>query len=87
MSTSFSVKKLLSKLGYVSSIAAVASGLTLCTLHDAVLEHKEVYNKGFEAGKLSVTKSQAQACTAWWFGSDTKERHQQAVEAYCKGKI
>lgn len=72
------------------SVALLVASLVAVTFwskyEKMALTTAQAYKQGFEAGKLSVAKSQAQACTAWWFGSDTKERHQQAVEAYCKGK-
>ena len=44
---------------------------------------KEAYALGYAAGKASV--STPKGCVAWWFGEDAKIRHQQAVQAYCKG--
>ena len=44
---------------------------------------QKAYDLGYAAGKDSV--STPKACVAWWFGQDAKLRHQQAVQAYCKG--
>ena len=44
---------------------------------------KEAYALGYAAGKSSV--STPKVCVAWWFGEDARIRHQQAVQAYCKG--
>lgn len=43
------------------------------------------YSRGYAAGKAANTEALPKVCTAWWFGEDTKARHQQAKLAYCKG--
>lgn len=45
----------------------------------------ETYTKGFQDGVKSFNIPKT--CTAWWFGTNLKERHDQARQAYCKGKI
>lgn len=42
------------------------------------------YKDGYDAGAASVNTSKQ--CVDWWFGTDFKERHKQAQQAYCKGK-
>ena len=75
---------------YVTLISAIA--ITLAALVSATIwvryesiaiSTKEAYAKGFKDGKASV--STPKACVAWWFEEDAKIRHQQAVQAYCKG--
>lgn len=47
-------------------------------------ELEDTYAKGFADGVKSF--SVPKVCTAWWFDTNSKERHEQARLAYCKGK-
>lgn len=42
------------------------------------------YKDGYDAGAASVNTPKQ--CVDWRFGTDFKERHKQAQQAYCKGK-
>ena len=53
---------------------------------NAMLTNQQAYEKGFKDGKRSAHEDTPKLCVAWWFQEDAKLRHQQAVEAYCKGK-
>lgn len=65
-------------------IAALLTGIEMWQQYrDIAITAQKAYALGYEAGKASV--STPKACVAWWFGEDAKIRHQQAVQAYCKG--
>ena len=71
----------------ISAIAITLAALVSVTIwvryENIAISTQEAYAEGFKDGKDSV--SSAKACVAWWFGQDAKLRHQQAVQAYCKG--
>lgn len=71
----------------ISAIAITLAALVSVTIwvryENIAISTKEAYAEGFKDGKASV--STPKACVAWWFGEDAKIRHQQAVQAYCKG--
>ena len=65
-------------------IAALLIGIEVWQQYRSIaITAQKAYALGYEAGKASV--STPKACVAWWFGEDAKIRHQQAVQAYCKG--
>lgn len=69
------------------ALTALASHQTgkLETLKQAQsLKIAEAYKEGYNAGAASV--NMPRQCVDWWFGTDFKERHKQAQQAYCKGK-
>lgn len=51
-----------------------------------MMTNQQAYEKGFRDGKRNAHEATPKLCVAWWFQGDAKLRHQQAVEAYCKGK-
>ncbi len=71
----------------ISAIAITFAALVSVTIwvryENIAISTKEAYAEGFKDGKDSV--STPKVCVAWWFGQDAKLRHQQAVQAYCKG--
>ena len=69
--------------GVVTTTLAVVN-LTV-RLDKAAITAEQAYKKGYADGKQESTISTPKACVAWWFGEDAKLRHQQAVQAYCKG--
>lgn len=78
--------------GVALTVATVCFILMLLQVWHMWIEYQKIaltteqaYKKGFEAGRSSAMASVPKVCTAWWFGEDAKERHKQAVEAYCKG--
>lgn len=79
------MKDYLILLGAASMVVVALAGATVWTKYEEVmLTTEQAYQKGFEAGKASV--STPKVCVAWWFGADTKLRHEQAAKAYCKGQ-
>ena len=65
-------------------IAALLVGIEVWQQYRSIaITAQKAYDLGYEAGKASV--STPKACVTWWFGEDAKIRHQQAVQAYCKG--
>ena len=68
----------------VCFIVALLTGIEVWQQYrDIAITAQKAYDLGYAAGKDSV--STPKACVAWWFGQDAKLRHQQAVQAYCKG--
>ena len=68
----------------VCFIAALLAGVEVWQQYrNIAITAQEAYDLGYAAGKDSV--SIPKVCVAWWFGEDAKLRHQQAVQAYCKG--
>ena len=68
----------------VCFIVALLAGIEMRQQYrNIAITAQEAYALGYAAGKASV--STPKACVAWWFGEDAKIRHQQAVQAYCKG--
>ena len=71
----------------ISAIAITLAALVSVTIwvryENIAISTKEAYAKGFKDGKDSV--SSAKVCVAWWFDTNPKLRHEQAVKAYCKG--
>ena len=68
----------------VCFIAALLAGIEVWQQYrNIAITAQKAYDLGYVAGKDSV--STPKACVAWWFGQDAKLRHQQAVQAYCKG--
>lgn len=66
-------------------ISTLAIGNLAVRLDKAALTAQQMYAKGYEDGKKANIISIPKACVTWWFGEETKVRHKQAVEAYCKG--
>ena len=65
-------------------ITALLTGIEVWQQYrNIAITAQKAYDLGYAAGKDSV--STPKACVAWWFGQDAKLRHQQAVQAYCKG--
>ena len=68
----------------VCFIAALLAGIEVWQQYrNIAITAQKAYDLGYAAGKDSV--STPKACVAWLFGQDAKLRHQQAVQAYCKG--
>lgn len=71
----------------ISAIAITLAALVSVTIwvryENIAISTKEAYAEGFKDGKDSV--SSAKVCVAWWFDTSPKLRHEQAVQAYCKG--
>lgn len=71
----------------ISAIAITFAALVSVTIwvryENIAISTKEAYAEGFKDGKDSV--SSAKICVAWWFDTNPKLRHEQAVKAYCKG--
>ena len=71
----------------ISAIAITLAALVSVTIwvryENIAISTKEAYAKGFKDGKDSI--SSAKVCVAWWFDTNPKLRHEQAVKAYCKG--
>lgn len=71
------------------ALTALASHQTgkLETLKQAQsLKIAEAYKEGYDAGAGAASVNTSRQCVDWWFGTDFKERHKQAQQAYCKGK-
>ena len=65
------------------TFAALVSVTAWVRYENIAISTKEAYAEGFKDGKDSV--SSAKVCVAWWFDTNPKLRHEQAVKAYCKG--
>ena len=62
-------------------------GRTVLKFEQTAFTAKDAYAKGYEAGKKAAVDSLPKACVTWWFGDDARQRHREAVQAYCKGKL
>lgn len=71
------------RIGYQVVDYAAETRATLITERTAMASRlAEARAQGFKEGVKSVNISRA--CTAWWFNTDAKDRHEQAKLAYCK---
>ena len=68
----------------VCFIAALLTGIEVWQQYrNIAITAQKAYDLGYAAGKDSV--SVPKVCVAWWFDTNPKLRHEQAVKAYCKG--
>ena len=68
----------------VCFIVALLTGIEVWQQYrNIAITAQKAYDLGYAAGKDSV--STPKVCVAWWFDTNPKLRHEQAVKAYCKG--
>lgn len=68
----------------VCFIVALLTGIEMWQQYrNIAITAQKAYDLGYAAGKDSV--STPKVCVAWWFDTNPKLRHEQAVKAYCKG--
>ena len=78
------MKSVTSLVVAVCFIAALLTGVEVWQQYrNIAITAQKAYDLGYAAGKDAV--STPKACVAWWFDTNPKLRHEQAVKAYCKG--